>query len=407
MHHKVKMSLLAGTVVVLAGCASNSDSNGGAETPPGVATLHLDWQLAQPGHYASNLAHGLLLTDSATIQAGQPNIKTIAAVDPLTRKLAWSVPTAPGRVNGGRTSFAELGENIVALIYNPVQDQPSDYRMAIYSPQGVLLRTVPLPGLLRTVGYTLGPWVNGDQLVVAGGEHVYAYEAASLTTDHPVLRWQRTYGDPQQPGIPYITAVITDDQGNVYVGTQDNRVRALSPDGSERWSLMTAPTMNLSTAPYTMGLHGNRLYIQAGTAGLQAYDTTSGNALWSKATTGNYCPRVPGIQATHMEIGGGKIYLGLNGGDCIPAFNESDGTQAWAFTPPFQATFFNQPVYVRGVLYATNGQTYAIDTATGKQMAQAQEETADTFLGTLRYDERTDDVLVWSGFNLYAYKALK
>jgi outer membrane protein assembly factor BamB len=107
-----------------------------------------------------------------------------------------------------------------------------------------------------------------------------------------------------------------------------------------------------------------------------------------------------------MEIGGWKI--DLFGGDCMPALNESDGSQAWVFTPAAQAvTFFDQPVYVRGVLYATNGLSYAIDTETGKQLAQARRETAGTFLSVPRYGARSNDVLVWSGLNLYAYKPLK
>lgn len=386
---------------------STSSVTPGTQPPPGVATLPLDWQVPQPGHYASQLVHGLLLTDSATIQAGQPNIKTIAAVDPVTHTLAWSVPTAPGRVTGGRTSFAELGDNIVALIYNPVQGQASDFRLAIYTQQGVLLRSVLLPDSLFTAGYQLGPSVVGDQLVVAGGNYVYAYDVASLTTDRPVLRWQRTYTNPQEVDSSFIMTVITDDQDNTYVGTRDHRLRALLPNGEERWSALTSTTGDTTSAAHAMGINGNRLYVQAGEAGLQAYDAATGQSLWARSTTGNYCPGVPASEADHLEIGGGKIYLGLNGGDCLPAFNESDGSQAWAFTPPYQKTFFNQPVYVRGVLYATNGQTYAIDAATGKQLAQAKEETSDTFLATLRYDPRSNDVLVWSGFNLYAYKALK
>ena len=156
-----------------------------------------------------------------------------------------------------------------------------------------------------------------------------------------------------------------------------------------------------------MGINGNWLYVQASDAGLQAYDLNTGKALWSKSTTGNYCPGVAASEALFMEIWGGKIYLGMFGGDCIPAFNESDGSQAWAFAPTAQvATFFNQPVYVRGVLYATNGLTYAIDAATGKQLAQAREEITGNFLATLRYDPRSNNVLVWAGLNLYAYKPL-
>ena len=92
MRHTSALLLLAVTIGLFTGCANSSGDD--TQTPPGVAPLPLDWQVAQPGHYASDLVHGLLLTDSATIQAGQPNIKTIAAVDPLTRKLAC--PPLPG-----------------------------------------------------------------------------------------------------------------------------------------------------------------------------------------------------------------------------------------------------------------------------------------------------------------------
>lgn len=361
--------ILMGAAALLVGCASSADSGNGVQTPPGVAVLPLDWQVAQPGHNNSQLVHGLLLTDSAVTQAGQ-YVKTIAAVNPVTRQLAWSVPTAPGRINGERTSFAELGDKIVALIYNPAEGQAFDSRLNIYTQQGALLRSVPLPGYLTSAGYQLGSYVVGDQLVIAGGNMVYAYEAASLATDRPVLRWRKNYGDPQLPNVGNILTAISDDQGHTYIGTRDDRIRALNSDGTERWNLLTSAIGDTSHAPHVMGINGNRLYVQASDAGLQAYDLNTGKALWSKFTTGNYCPGVAASEALFMEIGGGKIYLGMFGGDCIPAFNELDGSQAWAFAPTAQvATFFNQPVYVRGVLYATNGLTYAIDTETGKQLA--------------------------------------
>jgi hypothetical protein len=65
------------------------------------------WHLQQPGRGASALVNGLLLTDSLDTTA-KTEVKTLAAVDVATHRLAWNVPTAPGRVDGGRSSFTRL-----------------------------------------------------------------------------------------------------------------------------------------------------------------------------------------------------------------------------------------------------------------------------------------------------------
>jgi len=359
----------------------------------------------QPGQGASALVHGLLLTDSARYVTGQPDTKVIAAVDPRTRQVAWTAPTAPGRVSSRRSSFAELGDHVLALISEYPTGDGRDW-LAIYTRQGALLHRVPLPEPLGLGATELGPYVVGDQVVIAGAQVIFSYDAASLLNGTAVLRWKRAFPGRESNSGNLMT-VIPDAAGNLYVGTFDNHLRSLDVQGNERWSLSVSDQTIAGYSPFAMVLDAGRLFVQSQTSGLQAYDPATGKTLWSKPVDVTTCERAPTNTASDMEAGGGKLYLGLFGGDCLPAFNESDGSLAWVFTPSFEQSFINRPVYVRGVLYASNGYTYAIDAASGKQLAQGNDYSPAPFAATLRYDPASDDVLMWGGLKLYAYKALR
>jgi len=397
--------LVALTALLLASCSNTTYVEPGDAPSPGVARFTPAWQLQQPGRGASALVNGLLLTDSLDPSA-KTEVKTLAAVNVATHSLAWNVPTAPGRVQGIRPSFTRLGPNIVALLVDrPTQDYVA--RLAIYSPQGTLLRTIPLPNTYVATGTEVGPRVIGDQLLVADGAHLYAYDAASLNTDTPVLRWQKLVNTAQTNSVQ-ITGLDADADGNLYIGTITNEVISYTPTGQQRWKVTTTTSPNYGHAPFSLVLDNGRLFVESQDEGLQAYDLATGKTLWDKpADLLKACPGAPTSTATYLIAGGGKVYAGLFGGDCLPAYNESDGSLAWSFTPTYRQSFMSRPTYVNGVLYATNGRTYALDTATGKLLAQSTEDipaSAGTFLP---YDPVSGEIYVWGGQTLYAYKALR
>jgi len=397
--------LLALTTTLLAACAATPPEEPGSTPPQGVARLTPAWQLQQPGRGASALVNGLLLTDSLDTSASG-EIKTLAAVDVATRKLAWNVRTAPGRVDGRRPSFTRLGANIVALLVDrPTQDYAA--RLAIYSPQGTLLRSIPLPNTYVITDSDVGPRVVGDQLLVADGAHLYAYDAASLTTDTPVLRWQKLI-KPDPTSYAQITGLEADADGNLYLGTITNEVISYTPSGTQRWKVSTTTSPYYGHAPFSMVLDSGRLFVESQDEGLQAYDLATGRTLWDRpADLLKACPGAPTSTASYLVAGGGKVYAGLFGGDCLPAYNEADGSLAWSFTPAYRQTFLSRPTYVNGVLYATNGRTYALDTATGALLAQGVEDIPASAGTYLPYDPVRGEVYVWGGLTLYAYRTLR
>jgi len=390
--------------MLLAACSATVDEPG-STPPPGVARFTPAWQLQQPGRGASALVNGLLLTDSLDTSV-KTEVKTLAAVNVATHSLAWNVPTAPGRVEGIRTSFTRLGPNIVALLVDRVNDDLAA-RLVVYSPQGVLLRTIPFPNTYVRSVSDAGPRVIDDQLVVADGAHLYAYDAASLNTDTPVLRWQKLI-KPDPTGYGQIMGLEADADGNLYIGTIGNEVISYTSTGQQRWKVITTTSPYYGHAPFSLVLSNGRLFVESQDEGLQAYDPATGKTLWEKpADLLNACPGAPTSTATYLVAGGGKVYAGLFGGDCLPAYNESDGSLAWSFTPTYRQSFMSRPTYVNGVLYATNGRTYALDTATGKLLAQSSEDIPAAAGTYLPYDPVSGEVYVWGGETLYAYKALR
>lgn len=395
------------STILLAACSGNPPSEPGSSPPAGVSRLVPAWQLQQPGRGASALVHGLLLTDSLDTSV-KDEVKSIAAVDVATHRLAWNVLPTPGRVDGGRPSFTHLGPNILTvLIDRPVMYGDWTGRLAFYSPQGTLLRTIPLPNTYVITSTNVGPRVVGDQLLVADGAHLYAYDAASLSTDAPVLRWQKLINTAQTSSVQ-IMGLDADPDGNLYIGTITNEVISYTSEGKQRWKVSTTTSPNYGHAPFSLILDNGRLFVESQDEGLQAYDLATGKTLWDKpADLLKACPGAPTSTARYLEAGGGKVYAGLFGGDCLPAYNQADGSLAWSFIPTYRQTFLSRPTYVNGVLYATNGRTYALDTATGNLLAQGTEDIPAAAGTYLPYDPVRGEVYVWGGQMLYAYKTLR
>ncbi len=197
-------------------------------------------------------------------------------------------------------------------------------------------------------------------MILADGARLYAYDAASLTTDTPVLRWQKLVNTAQTSSVQ-IKGLEADADGNLYLGTITNEVISYTPSGTQRWKVSTTTSPYYGHAPFSMVLDSGRLFVESQDEGLQAYDLATGRTLWDRpADLLKACPGAPTSTASYLVAGGGKVYAGLFGGDCLPAYNEADGSLAWSFTPAYRQTFLSRPTYVNGVLYATNGRTYAL-----------------------------------------------
>ena len=238
-------------------------------------------------------------------------------------------------------------------------------------------------------------------MVVAGQTDVYALDAASLLTDQPVIRWHKTY-DP----LYGLRTTVTDDDGNVYVADQRSRVQSFTPAGNLRWEVSTGSLSEPATVSAMRAANGH-LYIDAVGKGLQSLDLKTGQLLWNKYTSTDMCPGGGSGNTTNLIVSAGKVMFGSVGGSCIQAFNETDGALAWAFKSPNDVTFSSEPVEVRGVVYATNGPLWAIDAATGKGLAASDSITDATGGARIVYDQETDQLVQWTGFQIDVFKPIR
>jgi len=106
--------------------------------------------------------------------------------------------------------------------------------------------------------------------------------------------------------------------GTIYVGSKDNNLYAINPDGSQKWSFTTADPVVSSPA---IGADGT-IYVGSWDNNLYAINP-NGSQKWS-FTTGSYVSSSPAIGAD------GTIYVG-SGDDKLYAINP-DGSQKWSYT---------------------------------------------------------------------------
>lgn len=338
--------------------------------------------------WSSPLAsYGYISLQGHLLVAG-PKVK---AFDVREHRLAFSLDS---NIDRGRTSVTMMGEHLVVVTSAP------DLKMLVVDRAGQVVNTILFPDPSAVALRQQGPYVVGSTLYVTNGKTVYAYDTETLLSSAPQPRWRRTF-----PGL-YIISMIVDESGQAFVGTADNRIVALDPDGQQRWEVRTAPDDGTFQAAYVMGLSGDTLITQAGVSGLQAYDKDTGKAAWANFPSVNVCAGRESGAAFRMEIAGGKVFLGHWGGGCISAWDARTGQLAWTFEAPNRVTFDTQPKYVNGVVYATNSRLWAVDAETGQALAVSAENTGDNTGTPVHYDPVENQVLVW-GADLVAFRPLR
>lgn len=122
------------------------------------------------------------------------------------------------------------------------------------------------------------------------------------------------------------------------------------------------------------------------------------------------CPNGSSTGFLEMHTDGQLAYPVPDGDACQSAYDLRDGSLKWTFYPPREnsATFANTPIFVRGVMYMTNGYLFAVDTGTGKLLARSQPHLSGSqgMGGSPLYDPVNDQVLVW-GDDLVAFKPIR
>ncbi len=185
------------------------------------------------------------------------------------------------------------------------------------------------------------------------------------------------------------------------------KIIALDGQGAQRWSVDTAPVTQPISSAYVLGLYKDTLIAAAGTAGLQAYHTTTGAKAWNKFPSTDICPGGRAASASRMTIADDKIFVGPFGGTCVLSFHATTGEVAWVFDAPNHVTFDTTPLYLNGVVYATNSRLWAIDEETGAALAAGKEDLGDNIGSPLAYDPVENQILEWGSTGVYSYQPVK
>ncbi len=119
------------------------------------------------------------------------------------------------------------------------------------------------------------------------------------------------------PGISISSSPAIDSFGTIYVGSNDYRLYAINPNGTQKWNFMTG--YNVKSSP-AIGSDGT-IYVGSNDYKLYAINS-DGTQKWN-FTTGDWVESSPTLGSD------GTIYVGSND-DKLYAIN-SDGTQKWSF----------------------------------------------------------------------------
>ncbi len=157
--------------------------------------------------------------------------------------------------------------------------------------------------------------------------------------------------------------VIHRTTGDVYFGSDDSRVHAVTKDGVRKWVFATGGIV-VSSPEIT--LDGTKLYVGSNDGHLYALDTQTGNPIWKYPSSG----QIGAVRSSPALASDGTIYFGSDDGR-LYALNP-DGTLRWQYPPAGASRLDNivckPAVGPDGIVYfttedAADGKLYALDPA--------------------------------------------
>ncbi|MDV6376179.1 PQQ-binding-like beta-propeller repeat protein [Deinococcus arenicola] len=373
-------------IAALTSCDSTSTSTlpGSGPALPSLTRL---WSLPKPTTLGqTTLVDNLMLGST-------PNL---TAIDVQAHRVAFTIPL---KIDYGRTTITSLGDHLVALT-GAGQDS-----LTVLSRTGQVLNTFKLLAGTGIGLNSLGPVVVGTSLYVVSGISLYKFNTADLLRPDAQPMWVRTY-----TGLA-LSSLLVADEDHIVVAVNNADVSrqlvALDGQGQQRWALDVAPSTQVASSAYILNSYKDLVIAHAGSAGLQAYKLSTGARAWDVFPNTDICPGGHAIQSFNLTIAADKIFMGPWGGTCVLAYHADNGKLAWVFDAPNNITFDTKPLYLNGVVYASNSRLWALDAETGKPLAQATDDLNDNTGTPLAFDPIQNQILHWGLSGIFAYRPLK
>ena len=285
---------------------------------------------------SSNLAK----TDYITVRSGIP-VGNFAAN--VTRgKSPLSVQFTDLSTDLPTSWLWDFGDNTTSTEQNPVHTYAEDGKYTVsltvsnsYGSNARVKTNYILVSVTKLAGT---PWPKFQADSYNTGQSPYAGPGDNITV------WNYTTGGGIQYSGPSIGA-----DGTIYVGSRDNKIYALNPDGTPKW--------NYTTGGY---VYGSPAIASDGTIYIGSYDKNiyalnpDGTVKWSY-TTGGYIYGSPVIDVD------GTIYIGSYDKN-IYALNP-DGTLKWKYTTGNYIYYSTPAIGSDGTIYfgSYDGKLYALN----------------------------------------------
>lgn len=206
-----------------------------------------------------------------------------------------------------------------------------------------------------------GPVISSPSMY-SGNIYVTAASLSSLTVDATGQGYLYKISTSGAKTVLYTfpnivgTSPVIGSDGTVYVGCLDDRMYAVSGNGSLEWSYLTGGRIGSSPS---LSSDGSTVYFGSEDGYLYALNASNGTLDW-KYQTGGAIISSPAIDSN------GTVYFGSLDGYVYAV--KKDGTLAWKYS--LGSRIGSSPSISGNILYIgdENGYLYAINTATGQKV---------------------------------------
>ena len=208
--------------------------------------------------------------------------------------------------------------------------------------------------MFDTEGFSYSsPAITDNAIYIASDRNLIALD---LNGDElwsvPLTETQVFFEGIEITGI--VSSPAVSNSGNIYVGSLDDNIYAVSPGGSVLWSVDTGDQVFASPV---IGPDGT-VYIASRSGSVLALNPENGNVIWSQVFNTEFFSS-PALEQGILYIGGinNRLY----------ALNATTGISVWTTQNFIQEDIISSPAVFNGVVYvgSTDNRLYAFDALSG------------------------------------------